>query len=137
MLHPPPLPVALRYLLMRLLKGKREVVAPISAPMLQIVAIPVEGSLWTHDMDNYYRDQSKVLIPLRPLILTGAGNGFRPRSVVLYDGPCSSCHCQDIGHLQNHVLRSCPTTHLTNQPHTYHLWGTGKGGGVILSLQLP
>jgi hypothetical protein len=27
---------------MRLLKGKREVVAPISAPMLQIVAIPVQ-----------------------------------------------------------------------------------------------
>ena len=29
---------------MRWLKGKREVVAPISAPMLQIVAIPVQES---------------------------------------------------------------------------------------------
>ena len=36
----PSLPVALRYLLMRWLKGKREVVAPISAPMLQMVAMP-------------------------------------------------------------------------------------------------
>ena len=37
----PSLPVALRYLLMRWLKGNSDVVAPISAPMLQTVAIPI------------------------------------------------------------------------------------------------
>ena len=36
----PPLPVAWRYLAILWLKGKREVVAPTSAPMLQMVAIP-------------------------------------------------------------------------------------------------
>mmetsp|Transcript_11978 Transcript_11978/g.32745 ORF Transcript_11978/g.32745 Transcript_11978/m.32745 type:complete len:202 (-) Transcript_11978:759-1364(-) len=37
----PGLSVATRYSYMRLLKGKMEVVAPISAPMLQMVAMPV------------------------------------------------------------------------------------------------
>jgi len=39
----PPLPVAWRYLAILWLKGKREVVAPTSAPMLQMVAIPGGG----------------------------------------------------------------------------------------------
>lgn len=38
----PPLEVALRYFAMRWLKGKRDVVAPTSAPMLHTVAMPVE-----------------------------------------------------------------------------------------------
>jgi hypothetical protein len=36
------LPVASKYFFMRLPYGKIEVVAPISAPMLQIVPIPVQ-----------------------------------------------------------------------------------------------
>jgi hypothetical protein len=46
---------------MRLLKGKREVVAPISAPMLQIVAIPV------HDRDSRPGPLYSTIAPVPPL----------------------------------------------------------------------
>ena len=38
----PSLPVALRYVDIRWLNGNRDVVAPTSAPILQMVAIPVQ-----------------------------------------------------------------------------------------------
>ena len=46
---------------MRLLKGKREVVAPISAPMLQIVAIPVQ------ERDSTPGPRYSTIAPVPPL----------------------------------------------------------------------
>ena len=46
---------------MRLLKGKSEVVAPISAPMLQIVAIPV------HESDSTPGPWYSMMAPVPPL----------------------------------------------------------------------
>lgn len=46
---------------MRLLKGKVEVVAPISAPMLQMVAMPVQ------EMDSTPGPKYSTMAPVPPL----------------------------------------------------------------------
>ena len=58
--HLPSLPVALRYLLMRELKGKMDVVAPISAPMLQMVAMPAHAHRDVHRHTSHNADQQVV-----------------------------------------------------------------------------
>lgn len=46
---------------MRLLNGKREVVAPISAPMLQIVAMPVQ------EIESTPGPKYSIIAPVPPL----------------------------------------------------------------------
>lgn len=120
---------------MRLLKGNIEVVAPISAPMLQIVAIPVQ------DRDSTPGPLYSTMAPVPPLTVrmpatlrmtSGAGSklgrGVKRSKHTLWCCPSSNFACQvdanDFGTLEfprnaSHNIDCICTTYTTcNHPET-------------------
>lgn len=92
---------------MRWLYGNTEVVAPISAPMLQMVAIPVHVK--THTSLNQRGNKHLIMgNTLILFILTGTGYGVNSWTVVFYNGSSAALHCQDASHLQDNILGRRP-----------------------------
>lgn len=74
-------------------------VAPISAPMLQMVAIP--------DRSDRPFNTPYVLTAhyeRRRSFITSAGDGVDARPVVLHNGSGAALHGEDAGHLQDDVF---------------------------------
>ena len=89
---------------MRSLNGNKEVVAPISAPMLQIVAIPV------HDNDSTPGPRYSTMAPVPPLTVKIPAT-LRMTS----NGIVQKCA---FGITRRHTLGSCPSANLASQVDT-------------------
>lgn len=83
------LPVALRYLCIESLKGKTEVVAPISAPILQIVPVNLCAYIVVEEIMHTH---------------SGGRKGINSRAKVLNNSSRSSLYRQDISNLNNTII---------------------------------
>ena len=128
---------------MRSLNGKVEVVAPISAPMLQIVPMPGTKSKYalrtftlivysnTNSKTQLKSDLDKAKFTLilenlklnlkRESVRTCARDGIDARAEVLDDGAGAALHSEDVGHLEDDVLRRRPAAQPPRQLHADHL----------------
>lgn len=91
---------------MRSLYGNTDVVAPISAPMLQIVPIPSEGS----NADRFRQAEENERTRARDRLHTG--------SEVFNNGASTALDCQDTGEFKDDILRRGPSAQLTRQSNT-------------------
>src|SRR5882762_5749964 len=88
---------------MRLLNGKREVVAPISAPMLQIVAIPVQES------DSTPGPLYSTIAPVPPLTVR------TPATLRITSKTALAVYHATTRH--SHTFRGGPTANLACEVH--------------------
>src|ERR1700761_1692683 len=96
---------------MRLLKGKRDVVAPISAPMLQIVPIPVQES------DSTPGPWYSTMAPVPPLTVKIPAT-FR---ITSRSEESVSKEKDRNEEKKKQTLWSSPPANLPGQPHTNDL----------------
>jgi hypothetical protein len=118
---------------MRALYGNMLVVAPISAPMLQMVPMPVSKqtrlSKQTHDQMFSMAITAPSALPqkmmMRQLLtsawLTGAGDVVNAGAKVFDDSASATLDRQDAGQLADDILGRRPVGHLARQPHANDL----------------